>query len=308
MESIKKATQIYFILIMGVVGISFSAIFIRYTTAPSSIIAMYRMGITFLIFLPFAIVNGRKEIKKISRREYLFCGISGFFLALHFVTWIASLNYTTVASSTMIVSLQPLFTVGIGYLVYQERISKRALVGMGLAIVGSIFMGLINYHGGSGNIIGDGLALAGAFFGALYIIIGRGMRKNVSLLTYGFIVYGSCTLTLVLINLMMKVPFAGYPNQDYLLFLLMAIVCTIGGHTVFNWGLKYIEANKISTFMLGEPVGASLWAIILLREIPSKGQFFSSIIILSGLWFFMKASVQEEKHQLSKGEIRCETR
>lgn len=290
-----KKTNVYLILLLGVLGVSFSAIFIKSTKAPSNIIAFYRMVMTFFLFLPVTLVTGRDEIKSIKGRDYLWCILSGFFLALHFITWITSLKYTTVASSTVLVSLSPVFTAFIGFLLFKERLNKRSLIGMSVAIFGSAIMGLSNLHLGSGSIFGDILALSGALFGALYITIGRGMRKKISTLSYGFLVYGSCGLVLLIINLILRTPLFVYSMKDYLLFFGMAVFCTIGGHTIFNWSLKYLEANKVSTFMLGEPIGATIWAALLLKELPEAGQLISSLIILFGLYIFIYSAIKEGK-------------
>ncbi len=289
--------KVYMILMLGVLGVSFSAIFIRSTEAPAGVIAMYRMLITTLLFLPFSLSKGRGEIKALSGRDYLWCILSGCFLALHFMTWISSLQYTTVAASTVLVSLSPVFTALIGFFIFRERLSNIGILGMAIAIVGSAIMGLSNLQLGAGSLLGDLLALAGAFFGALYITIGRGMRSKISTLTYGFLVYGSCSLLLLIINLTMKTPLFTYGIRDYLLFLGMAVFCTIGGHTIFNWSLKYLEANRVSTFMLGEPIGATLWAVLLLKEFPDGGQLVSSLIILLGLYVFIYSAIKESKQQ-----------
>ncbi len=292
-----RKINVYMILMLGVLGVSFSAIFIRSTEAPAGVIAFYRMLITTLLFLPFSLSKGSGELKALSSKDYLWCMLSGCFLALHFITWISSLEYTTVAASTVLVSLTPVFTALIGFLIFREKLSNRGVVGMAVAIAGSAIMGLSNLQLGAGSLLGDCLALSGAFFGALYITIGRGMRSKISTLTYGFLVYGSCSLLLLIINLVMKTPIFIYGIKDYLLFLGMAVFCTIGGHTIFNWSLKYLEANRVSTFMLGEPIGATIWAALLLKEFPDGGQLLSSLVILLGLYIFIYSAIKESKEQ-----------
>ncbi|SNS76226.1 Permease of the drug/metabolite transporter (DMT) superfamily [Anaerovirgula multivorans] len=303
MEENHKINRVYFILIIGIISVSFSAIFVKNTTAPSNIIAMYRMVITFLLFLPVTLITRWKEIKEIKLKDFLLCALSGGFMALHFSTWITSLQYTTVASSTVLVGLQPIFTAAIGYFLYQERLNKVSIIGMLTAIAGSSIMGIFDFQLGSEHLYGDVLALLGGFFGALYIIMGRGIRKRVSTVTYGFFVYGVCALLLVGINVILKTPLIGYSQMDYALFLAMAVICTIGGHTIFNWSLRYIEANRVSTAMLGEPVGATFLAIILLKEIPTLPQAISGVLILTGLYIFMIASVKEDKTRLNSERI-----
>lgn len=282
----KAAIKVQSILVLGVIGISFSAIIIRNISAPPTIIAMYRLLITTLLFLPFTLTRRIDELKKATLKDYLLCCLSGVFLALHFTTWISSLFLTTVAASTVLVSMQPIFTALIAFLLFKERISNRALIGMIIAIVGSSIIGLEGLGTGDSSFYGNLLALIGGLMGALYITIGRGMRQKMSNMTYGFLVYGSCSIVLVLINLFTNTSLRGYRGLDYIYFAALALICTIGGHTVLNWGLKYVEASKISTFMLGEPVGATLWAIFLLKELPGFVQIVGGIIILVGLYIF----------------------
>lgn len=305
LEENHKINKVYLILVIGIISVSFSAIFVKNTTAPSSIIAMYRMVITFVLFLPVTLMTRWKEIKEIKIKDFFLCSLSGGFLALHFITWITSLQYTTVASSTVLVGLQPIFTAVIGYFLYKERLNRRSIIGMLVAIVGSSIMGIFDFQVDSEHLYGDMLALMGAFFGALYIIMGRGIRKKVSTVTYGFFVYGVCALIIIVINIILGTPLVGYSQLDYTLFLAMAVVCTIGGHTIFNWSLRYIEANKVSTAMLGEPVGATFLAIILLKEIPTLPQAVSGVLILTGLYIFMSSAIKESALQ-TKAKLSIE--
>lgn len=206
-------------LFVGILGVSFSAIFVKYTDAPSTVIAMYRMLMTFLLFLPMTLITRWREVSKLKIKDLLLCSLSGTFLALHFITWITSLQYTTIASSTVLVGLQPIFTAVIGFILYEERINKVSFVGMMIAIIGSSMMGLFDFQADSQHLFGDILALLGAFFGALYILMGRGIRKKISTVTYGFFVYGFCGLLIVFVNFFLKIPFVGYTRMDYWLFL-----------------------------------------------------------------------------------------
>ncbi len=279
--------RVYLLLFMGIFAVSFSAIFIRKTMAPASIIAMYRMLITFLLLSPITLMTRWEEIKKIAARDFFLCALSGVFLALHFISWISSLNYTTIASSTVLVGLQPIFTAILGYLLYQERLSKLSIVGMLIAILGSSIMGILDLQINLEHLFGDALALLGALFASFYILIGRGVRRRISTTSYVFFTYGICWIVLLIINLLSGLALIGYSPIDYTLFLLMAVICTIGGHTIFNWALGYIEANKVSVAMLGEPIGATILAMIFLSETPDFLQLISGGLIVLGLYIFI---------------------
>ncbi|WP_160721587.1 DMT family transporter [Isachenkonia alkalipeptolytica] len=291
----KALGKVYLIMGLGILGVSVSAVLIRSTEAPSTVIAMYRMVFTFLLFTPLVIKKGGLPLKIIGRRGIALALLSGFFLALHFAAWIESLKHTTIASSTVLVSLQPLFTATLGYFFYKERLRRGQIVGMGIAILGSAFIGLSDFIGGGGHFYGDLLAVLGGAFASVYVLLGRGLRKTVGNLDYVYLAYGSCSVTLLAANLLGQTPLTGYSGNDYLIFIGLAVFSTIGGHTVFNWALKYVEANKVSVALLGEPIGATMLGFLILREVPSQAQLISAGIILLGLYIFIKDSFQRKK-------------
>lgn len=297
----KQLRKVYGIMGLGILGVSFSAILIRLTGAPSTIIAMYRMVITFILFTPLVIRKKGIPLKTLGGKAFGLSLLSGFFLALHFIAWIESLKHTTIASSTVLVSLQPLFTAILGYLFYKERLTRGQFIGMSIAITGSIFIGFSDFISGGGDLYGDLLAVLGGAFASAYVLLGRGIRKNVGNLDYVYLAYGSCSVVLLGINLLWRVPIFDYSTMDYVIFLGLAVFSTIGGHTVFNWALKYIEANKVSTALLGEPIGATLLGFLILQEVPTQMQLLSAIIILFGLYIFIKDSFRRKKATNSLG-------
>ncbi len=291
----KELGKVYLIMGLGILGVSFSAVLIRSTDAPSTVIALYRMLITFLLFTPLVMKKGGIPLKKIGGKGIGLALLSGFFLALHFAAWIESLKHTTIASSTVLVSLQPLFTATLGYFLYKESLRRGQIVGMGIAILGSALIGLSDFIGDGGHFYGDVLAVMGGAFASVYVLLGRGLRKTLSNLDYVYLAYGSCSITLLTVNLLWQTPLTGYSGGDYLIFLGLAVFSTIGGHTVFNWALKYVEANKVSVALLGEPIGATILGFLILREVPTEAQLFSGLIILLGLYIFIKDSFRRKK-------------
>lgn len=287
--------KVYFIMALGILGVSFSAIFIRSTDAPSTIIAMYRMVITFILFTPLVLKKGGVSLKTIGGKGILLSLLSGFFLALHFAAWIESLKHTTIASSTVLVSLQPIFTATLGYLFYKERLARGQILGMSIATIGSVFIGFSGFISGGGSLYGDLLAVLGGAFASVYVLLGRGLRRTLSNLDYVYLAYGSCSVTLLAVNVLWQIPITGYQSNDYVIFLGLAVFSTIGGHTVFNWALKYVEANKVSTALLGEPIGATILGFLILQEIPTEAQLLSGLIILLGLYIFIKDSLRRKK-------------
>lgn len=285
----------YFGLALGVLAASFSSLFIKLADAPSLVIAFYRILFTFLILAPYTIYKFRAEFKALRPKEVLQAIMSGAFLALHFVTWFSSLNYTTVASSTVLVTTQPIFVVLGSYVFFREKIPLKAMFGGLIALLGSIFIGLSDFSISGTALWGDTLALIGAVAVSGYFLFGRHLRKKVSLMPYVLMVYASGSLVLLVCMLFTRTSFFGYGMQDYSLFLALAIVCTIFGHTVFTWALKYIKAPIVSIAILGEPIAASLWVATILvpHEYPSLTQVIGGSIILIGLALFTRVLMKE---------------
>lgn len=284
----------YLMVILGVVAVSFSSLFIKLSQAHPYIIGFYRLFLTFLILLPMAWREKVRDLGQVSLRDSLLAVLSGIFLALHFITWFSSLKYTSVASSVVLVTTQPIFVVGISFFLFGEKIGSKALVGGAIALLGGLLIGATDFQYGGQAIWGDILALIGAVMVSGYLIIGRRLRLRMSLALYTFLVYGSSSLVLALVAGLAGESFYPYGVREWLLFLALAVVCTVLGHTVFNWALKYVQASVIAIGVLGEPLGAIVWAAVFLGENPTGRQLVSGAVILSGLYIFIKASGQQE--------------
>lgn len=282
----------YLAILVGVVGAAFSSIFTRLAAAPPMVIAFYRLGFTVLMIAPFALSGGRRELRAMGRRDVVLACLSGILLALHFTSWISSLNYTSIASSTVLVTMQPLFVVVGGYLIFKEKIARIGLLGAAMALTGSIIVGIGDFQVGGQALWGDILAFAGAVFIAGYVLIGRGLRNHLSLVPYIFLVYGASALTLLLGCLCTATPLYPYPPLSWLWFFLLALVPTIFGHTLFNWALRYVKAAVVSVSILGEPVGATVLAYFIFHQIPSPMQLIGGAVIITGLAIFIRAAVK----------------
>ncbi|MBA1334895.1 MAG: hypothetical protein HPY66_0516 [Firmicutes bacterium] len=284
----------YLVVLFGVLGVSSASIMIRLVEAPPIIISLYRLGITFVLLTPSTLLKYRDELKALTKKDLMTAALSGIFLALHFYTWISSLWYTTVSSSTVLVNTHSIFVLVGSYILFRERVSNRALFGTFLALAGGIFISISDFRLNSEAFLGDILALAGAFFIAGYFLIGRGLRQRMSLTPYTFVVYGSCTLVLLMIALGTSTPLSPGPPMNIALYLALAIVPTLLGHSIFNWALKYVQATVVSIAMLGEPVGATILAILVLRELPTLVQAVGGAVIIAGLYIFITATEKKE--------------
>ena len=287
----------YLAVLVGVFAVSFSALFVRLCTAPALIIATYRLLFTFLLLVPFSLADRFRGARAMNRRQVCLAAVSGVFLALHFVTWFTSLKYTSIASSVVIVTIQPVFVVIGSFLFFREKVSRMAMLGGALALSGSFVIGAGDFKIGMQAFVGDLLALAAAVLVSGYLLIGRRLRGNVELTGYTLVTYGASSLVLVAASLLAEVPFYPYPAGDWVLFLALAAVCTVLGHTVFNWVLRYVQASVVSVSILGEPIGAILWASLFLGENPTFRQVVGGALIFSGLFIFTRVAARSTTSQ-----------
>ncbi|WP_057765359.1 DMT family transporter [Cytobacillus praedii] len=285
----KSPLSYYMILFFGVFALSTSAIFVKIADAPAAITAFYRMFFAVVVLLPFLLVNkkNRQELRLLSKKQWGLGLLSGIFLAAHYVLWFESLNYTSVASSTVIVTLQPLFSMVGGYFLFKERFSKGAIIGCLVAIAGSIVIGWQDFQISGQALFGDILAFIAAGIITAYFFIGQHIRKSLSLIPYSVISYGSSTLLLGVFAFSQQTPFFEYSVQTWWSFIGLAFIATILGQTIFNWLLKWLSASIISMSILGETIGTCILAYFILDEVISLQQGMGIALILIGLALFL---------------------
>ncbi|MGM0405085.1 MAG: DMT family transporter, partial [Thermoplasmatota archaeon] len=255
------------ILPLCIIAVSFGSILIRLSNAHPISIAFYRLLFSTVI-LSFFLPKHFSEIKKISKKRWITLLSIGFLLAIHFAAWISSLSYTTVASSVVLVSSHPFLVAWVSHWYLGEETSKKGYFAIILALVGIVIMTSSDYRISKVAFFGDVLALIGMIGVAGYIIRGREIRREISLVPYAFFVYLFTTIFLGFFSLGFSTTFRIYPRREYVLFILMALIPHTLGHTLYNWALKYIKARVVSVSLLGEPVGASILAFFILNEIP----------------------------------------
>ena len=269
------------LLSIGVVTISTAAPLIKLIPeVPSVLVAASRLGFASLILLPL----GWRHRHAVGRHQPILVLAAGLCLALHFVSWIASLRYTSVASSVILVTLTPLLLVPAGYLMWGERLTRRLGLGIGLAIGGSVCIAWNDFQLSPPQALyGDLLALGGAVMMAAYLVCGRLVRPSIPLPLYAGLVYASAALCLWAVCLLSPVPILGYAGSAYLILLLLGLGPQLIGHTVVNWALAYLSPTIVAVVLLAEPVGASLLAWLWLGESVSWLQGGGGVLILSGI-------------------------
>lgn len=274
----------YIALVIGMLAVSTGAIFARLADAPALVIAAYRLGLASLILAPLTWLNARHEIVNLSRNDLKLAVISGFFLALHFATWISSLDYTSVANSVVLVNTNPLWVGLLTPFLVKERVKRATVLSIAISVIGGVIIGYGDFAAGGQALLGDALALAGSICAAIYLLLGRNLRRKLSLLPYIFICYGSAAVILWIIVLYLGLPISGFNAKTVTAFWGMALISQLAGHTSYNWALKWFSAGLIAVSMLGEPIGSTILAYFIFHEGLTAYKIVGGIFILTAIY------------------------
>ena len=301
-----------FAILVAILAVSTASIFIRFAQndgTPSLVIAALRLTFATLILAPVALTKHLEEIKRFTLNEILLGAFSGIFLAVHFATWISSLEYTSVASSVVFVSTGPLWVALLSPLLLKEHLARTAIFGLGLSLAGGTIIGLSDacvWDAGlscpalqdvmQGRAMwGNFLALLGALTVTGYLIIGRKLRSRVSLVPYIFMVYGMAAIALITIMLVSGNSPFGYAPKTYGWIFLLAALPQLIGHSTYNWALKYLPAALVAVMTLGEPIGSAILAFFILNETPTLATLFGGAFILAGIYLASRQGHQPKQ-------------
>ena len=280
----------YSILALGVVAVSTAALLIREADAPALVIASYRLGLASLPLLGLSVI--RREAPSFGGRTITLAALAGVFLALHFTFWIESVKQTSIVTSVVLVTLQPLFVAVAGGPLLGERPASGAWLGILVAAAGASIMVADDLGAGSDTLLGDLFALLGAVFAAAYFLVGRRLRTSgQSWLAYVTTAYSVSALVLIALTLAAGDGFAGYSQRTYVFLLLLALVPQLIGHTALNRSLGYLPAVSVTIAVLGEPIGATILAALLLDETPSALEIAGGLLILGGVYLGLRSSL-----------------
>lgn len=277
-----------FIVLLGVAGVSLSAVFVRWSTAPSLVLALYRMAFSAALLAPVAAVRREEFLRDLPRREALLSLLSGAFLGLHFACYFEALRWTSIASAVVLVDAEVLFVALATALISRKKLSGRAWLAVTLAFGGSVTVALADTAAGTNPLRGNLFALSGALCMAVYTMLGAACRRRLSTTVYTWLVYLSAAGTLLLIALASRRPLTGWGTENLLTALGMAVFCTLLGHSVFSWGLKYLPPAFIATAKLLEPVFASVWGLLLFGEEPGLQVLLGGGVILAGVALYSR--------------------
>jgi drug/metabolite transporter (DMT)-like permease len=288
---------------VSICAISTGAVLVRLSSAPSAVAAMYRVLFTTLPLLPVALIRYREQFLSMDRRELLFACLSGLALAVHFASWFESLAWTSVAASVTLVQSQPIFVALGAWALLSERVTRRVALGILVAVGGIVTMSLGDLFGGvvgANPLLGNTLALVGAVMAAGYVLAGRSLRQRLALIPYVVVVYGVCTVGLFLLVLAQGHALTGYGGREWLVFVGLAVGPGLLGHTVINWALAHLESSVVSVSLLGEPLGATVLAALLLAETPTLFTVIGGAIVLAGIVTTASARETEEADSSSE--------
>jgi drug/metabolite transporter (DMT)-like permease len=278
----------YAALVVGVISVSASAIFVKLCASSSGVIAFYRLFFSVIIMLPIFLTKRYvSEVRHITKKDWLFSAIAGILLAFHFILWFESLNYTSVASSTVLVTLQPLFAFLGTFLFFKEKLSAKAIACGIIAVIGSFIISWGDFRISGAALFGDILSLIACAFVTGYLLFGQTVRKRLSLVTYTFVVYFMSSITLLIYVLLGKQSVFPEKTTDWIYFVLLALIPNLLGHTLFNWSLKWLSTSTISMAILFEPVGATFLAYFILKEYVFFSQIIGGLIVIAGISLFI---------------------
>lgn len=271
-------------LIVGVLAISTAAVLIKLCDdAAPVVIAAARLSIATLVLLPVAAGVRGAAVLPHSRGQVAYLGLAGLFLAAHFFFWITSLKHTSVLSSVVIVTTNPIFIGVASYVLFKEKPSGRLVAAIVVASAGGGLIALSDTAAGSGSLYGDGMALAGAVMASGYFLIGRKVRRELHVLSYVTPVYAVAAAVLAGAALLTQHGFTDYRGSTYVYFVLLAVVPQLLGHGSLNWSLRYVSATTVAVCILGEPVGSTVLAFFILQERIAGLQALGGVLILAGV-------------------------
>jgi len=302
----RPAPRPYLVLAVGVIAVSSAAILVSLARAqgvPALAIAALRMAVAALVVVPIALAGCRAEIRGLRGIDVLLAACSGILLALHFAFWISSLDSTSVMSSVVLVSTNPVFVGIASALLLRERPSRGAIIGIAVAMIGATVVGLADLRlAGGASVRGDMLALLGALALSGYLLIGRRLRKTMSLRLYIAITYLAAAVTLLAIVGISSTRLSGYPVGGYLWVLLLAAGPQLLGHSSYNWALKYVTATFVTVTLLAEPIGATLLAIPVLGQVPAPVRIAGGALILAGVFLAARAEARNRRIDEAAGK------
>lgn len=309
MVTAKPPLWVWVLLVAAIFGVSSAGTLLQQIELDPLLKASWRLQLTAVVLLPFAIVQWRQQPSQVKaqmfeKRTLAILALSGLALALHFGAWVASLKYTTLTHSLLFVTAHPLIVVAgmfiLGILLTGVRQpTQRELVGAIIGFAGAALT-LLDEGTQQGDntvtLLGDSLALLGAFTVVGYIVCGRILRAWMPIFLYAFPVTLLAAVLLLPASMLIESDFATYGVVGWLdasffgWFLALALIAGLLGHTGLNTCLKYFSPLVISACVTLEPViGSLIGYVVFGTSLPGRWTWFGGGVLMVGLLLIVTA-------------------
>ena len=291
-----------FLVLLAVAGVSVSGPMVKWSLslgASPVAIAFFRMLISAMLLYPFAAKSGElQQVVRAPKKQLLLAVFAGFLLALHYTSWMTSLSFASTFVSTALVCTQPLFVAALSGVLLHEPIHRECIPGAVIAIVGAALIALLSMSGEHGSLLGDALALAGAAFMAGHWLSSRAARRNLPALGYMTFVYLTCALCLLVISPLTGGIRVTLPSMGGI--LVLALACTLGGHALMTYMLGFVSADVVSFALLGEPIGAAIWALLLFGEPVTLPLMVGGMTVIVGLALYTLGEMKAARREIAE--------
>ena len=277
------------VLVAALIAVAHAAIFVRMADADPLVTAAYRMLIASAVLLPLAAVTARQEIKRLNRREWQLIGGAAIFLALHFATWIASLDFTSIANSVVLVTLTPVWLAVWAVVALRQPPGRRTWLAVGLALAGSLVMGSGSARVGLETLFGDGLALAGGILFVGFLLLAEAARRTIGIVAFVTLVYSGAAILLWAAVFALGLPVVGLSLETYLAFIGLGLVSQIIGHTGFNWAVRAISPMVLALLFLMEPLLSTALGWFYFGEGFARETAIGGVLILMAIYLGVRA-------------------
>lgn len=283
----------YAALGVGIVSLSFSAMFVRWADAPGPVTAFYRLLFSIFLLLPFFMPR-LKSLRATRTRSVMFPLLAGVFTAFDLALWTASLSYTTAANATLLGNTSPLWVALGTWLIFKHKLAADFWRGLVFALCGAaLIMGtdfLLHPRFGIGDVMAT---LTGFFYGG-YLLFTEKSRISFDPISHIWFVGVGASLTLLVINLALGHPLLGFDARTWLVFLATAIVSQLIGYMALAYALGHLPASIVSPTMILQPILTTLLAIPLLGEVPTVWQGIGGAIALVGIYVVNQSYIRDQ--------------
>lgn len=278
------------VLVAALIAVAHAAIFVRMADADPLVTAAYRMLIASAVLLPLAAVTARQEIRQLDKREWKLIAGAAVFLALHFATWIASLDFTSIANSVVLVTLTPVWLAVWAVVALRQPPGRRTWLAVALALAGSLVLGWGSARVGLATLVGDGLALVGGILFVGFLLLAESARRTIGIVAFVTLVYSGAAILLWAAVFALGLPLVGLSLETYLAFIGLGLVSQIIGHTGFNWAVRAISPMVLALLFLTEPLLSAALGWVYFGEGFARETAIGGVLILAAIYLGVRAS------------------